>query len=88
MTEEEKELDEILQIILPDDYYEVMRTSLIPYLIKWKNQRKKYVKKERVPCNCVFELINDKFKCPKCGLTAGSWLSSEIKKKSKRQTKC
>jgi len=33
--EEQKELDKILQIVMPDYYYKDMRKMLIPFLIKW-----------------------------------------------------
>lgn len=32
---DKKELDKVLQIVMPDDYYEEMRKLLLPYLIKW-----------------------------------------------------
>ena len=49
-----RELDEILQLYLPDDYFEDIRTNLIPHLIKWKRAvNTKKINKEL--CNCVYE---------------------------------
>lgn len=36
---DKKELDKVLQIVMPDDYYEDMRKLLLPYLIKWHESK-------------------------------------------------
>jgi hypothetical protein len=81
-----KEIDDILQIMMPDDYYREMRRKLIPYLLDWKNQKKPTVAKPKVDrksCNCVFKDDGTKIKCEKCGQTLGQWLWEEMKKDKK-----
>jgi hypothetical protein len=38
---DKKELDKVLQIVMPDDYYKDMRDSLLPHLIKWHESKVK-----------------------------------------------
>lgn len=45
---DKKELDAVLQIVMPDDYYEDMRKLLIPYLIKWHETKVKKLSKADV----------------------------------------
>lgn len=64
MTPEEKELNELLKIYLPDRYWMYVRKRMIPTLLKWKKQRKPIVKKVIEPHGCVYQEDNDgKFRC-------------------------
>lgn len=82
MTPEERELNELLKIYLPDRYWQQVRKKLIPPLIAWKKQRKPKVKKEFPPHGCVYKEGNDsKFRCSICGELMSKWWASELKKK-------
>ena len=83
VSPEIKELDKILQIIMPDSYYKDMRKKLIPHLLRWKKQKPKRVVKPKVnpdTCNCHFKDNGKVLKCVKCGQTMGQWLAKEAKK--------
>lgn len=35
-----KEIDEILQLYLPDDYYEELRSKIAPLILEWHNKHR------------------------------------------------
>jgi len=45
---DKKELDIVLQIIMPDYYYVDMRIKLIPYIVKWHEYQSKKDKAKKL----------------------------------------
>lgn len=86
MTKEEIGLDRILQLYIPDDYYEEIRMKLIPHLIDWKNQKRTRLKKVIPPHTCVYEEEpSGKFRCKVCRETVGQSFFKELQKDKKKK---
>jgi hypothetical protein len=73
-NKKKKELESVLNIFLPDEYYEEMRKGLLPYVIRWHENEIKELKESMKKKKCKHKNFSrvggavDLYRCDACGV--------------------